>query len=264
MDSKATPSLLGTLAGEYKPDVIVLAESAHGIATWVEEVSTRTGLPYNIPFHVTNRIQFLVKMPRERVQPLYDGEAMAIRHIQPVLGQDFILAAAHLPSKLFLNTEEQAALCCRWIDSICQAETKVGHQRTVVIGDLNMNPFEPGVVGAEGFHAVSSRAVAARKTRTVLDRERPLFYNPMWSMMGDVVGPPGTYYYASGRPVTYFWNTFDQILLRPEFARYFVPGDVVIASSVGDESLLSPGGIPNQNVSDHLPIIGTIRLEMQQ
>ena len=263
MGSVATPSLVGTLAAEYKPDVIVLAESTHGIANLVEEVNVRTGLLYNIPFQVTDRIQFLIKMPSERVQPLYDGEVMAIRHVQPILGQSFVLAAVHLPSKLFLTTEDQAALCCRWVRYICEAETKVGHLRTVVIGDLNMNPFEPGVVGAEGLHAVSSRAVAGRKTRTVLDKERPLFYNPMWAMMGDAVGPPGTYYYASSKPITYFWNTFDQILLRPELARYFVPGDIVVASSVGDKSLLSPGGLPNNKVSDHLPIIGTIRLEIQ-
>jgi hypothetical protein len=252
------------LAEEYEPDVIVLAESACGIATLVEEVNVRTGLLYGIPFLVTDRIQFLVKMPRERVQPLYDdGAYMAIRHVQPVLGQDFILAAVHLPSKLHRDTEDQATLSCRWVGHICKAETQMGHLRTVVIGDLNMNPFEPGVVGSEGLHAVSSRAVAARKTRTVLNEERALFYNPMWSMMGDAVSPPGTYYYASSNPITYFWNTFDQILLRPDLARYFVPGDVAVVYSAGGESLLSPEGLPNKKISDHLPIMGTIRLEMQ-
>jgi hypothetical protein len=264
MGSNATPALVGTLAAEYKPDVIILAESAHGLATLVEEVNVRTGLLYGIPFHLTDRIQFLVKMPSARIQPLYDdGAHMAIKHVQPVLGQNFILAAIHLPSKLFLNTEEQATLCCRWVSHICEAETKMGHQRTVVIGDLNMNPFEAGVVGAEGLHAVSSRAVAARKTRTVLNEERQLFYNPMWSMMGDAIDPPGTYYYASSKPISYFWNTFDQILLRPELARHFAPGDAIVVSSAGGESLLSPAGIPNNKISDHLPIMGTIRLEIQ-
>lgn len=264
MGSKATPALVGTLAAQHEPDVIILAESPHGIAELVEGVNTRTRLLYSIPFHVTDRIQFLVKMPRERVEPLYDGGYMAIRHVQPILGQSFILVAVHLPSKLFLSTEDQISLCCRWVRDVHEAETRAGHYRTVVVGDLNMNPFEPGVVGAEGFHAVSSRAVAARRTRTVLNEERPLFYNPMWSMMGDAIGTPGTYYYASSKPVSYFWNTFDQILLRPDLARYFVPGDVAILSSIDGKALLSPAGLPDSEISDHLPILATIRLEIDQ
>ncbi len=264
MGSNATPALVGALAAEYKPDVIVLAESAYGIAMLVEEVNTRTGLLYSIPLHVAGRIQFLVRMPGERVQPLYDdGAYMAIKHVQPVLGRSFILAAVHLPSKLHRDTEDQTTLCCRWVGNICDAETKAGHVRTVVIGDLNMNPFEPGVVGSEGLHAVSSRTVAARKTRKVLNEERRLFYNPMWSVMGDAASPPGTYYYASSDPITYFWNAFDQILLRPDLARYFVPGDVAVVYSAGGKSLLNSRGVPNNKISDHLPIMGTIRLEMQ-
>jgi hypothetical protein len=262
MGSKATPSLVGTLAAEHEPDIIVLVESAHGIATIVEELATRTGLLYDIPFSATDRIQFLVKMPAERVEPLYDGASMSIKHVRPILGQRFILAAAHLPSKLRLDAAEQAALCSRWVQYVREAEIRVGHLRTLLIGDLNMNPFEPGIVGAEGFHAVSSRGVAARKTRTVLDEERPFFYNPMWSMIGDAVGPPGTYYYVSSNPITYFWNTFDQVLMRPELARHFLPGDVLVPSSAGSESLLGPGGFPNKRISNHLPVIGTIRLEV--
>jgi len=186
---------------------------------------------------------------------------MSIKHVQPILGHSFILAAVHLPSKLRLDADDQAGLCSRWVREVREAEARVGHLRTVVIGDLNMNPFEAGIVGAEGFHAVSSRAVAARNTRTVLAEERMFFYNPMWSMLGDALGPPVTYYYGSNKPITYFWNTFDQVLLRPELAQHFAPGDVIVASSAGGESLLGPGGTPNKRISDHLPVIATLRLE---
>jgi hypothetical protein len=262
MGLSASPSLVGKLALEHKPDVIILVECVHGIAKMVEELTAQTGVPYAIPFRLPQSIQFLAKIPPERVIPLYDGRDMSIKNVQPILGQSFILVAVHLPSKLYLDSEDQAVLCSRWMRHVREAETKMGHLRTVIIGDLNMNPFEPGMVGSEGFHALSSRAVTARKTRTVLSEERLLFYNPMWSTMGDALGTPGTYYYSSSNPITYFWNTFDQMLLRPELAQHFKPGDVVIASSIGGESLLGPGGVPNKRISDHLPIIGTIRLEV--
>lgn len=261
MGSIATPSAVAALAEEHEPDVIVLVESEYGMAATVEELNFRTGLRYQMPFSVRDQFQFFVKMPAERVQPLYDGSGISIKHVQPVLGQSFILAAVHLPSKLHLDTDEQAALCGRWVRHVRESEAKVGQPPTVVIGDLNMNPFEPGIVGSEGFHAVSSRAVVARRTRTVLGEERPLLYNPMWAMMGDAAGPAGTYYYASSSPITYFWNTFDQVLLGPELARNFVPGDVAVASSVGGGSLLAAGGFPDKKISDHLPVVATLRLE---
>jgi hypothetical protein len=83
----------------------------------------------------------------------------------------------------------------------------------------------------------------------------------MWAMMGDATGPAGTYYYGSSNPITYFWNTFDQVLLGPELARNFVPGDVSVASSLDGGSLLAAGGFPDKRVSDHLPVIATLRLE---
>lgn len=261
MGLAATPSMVATLAEEHEPDIIVLVESNYGVAVTVETLNVRTRFLYQIPFTVEGRFQFFVRMPPSHVRPIYDGDYLTIKHIHPVLGQSFLLAAVHLPSKLRLDAQAQASLCGRWARNISEAETKAGYLRTVVIGDLNMNPFEPGLVGAEGFHAISSRAVAARKTRTVLHEERSFFYNPMWSMMGDHSGAPGTFYYASGNPITHFWNTFDQVLLRPELARHFIPGDVVVAVSVGGEPLLTSNGIPDAKISDHLPIIATLRLE---
>lgn len=258
----ATPAIVASLAKEYEPDIIVLAESRHiNAAILVEALNIGSGFLYQIPFSVDERFRFFVRMPLRRVRPVYDGPYLSIKHVRPVLGQDFLLAAVHLPSKLRLDAQEQASLCTRWIRSISEAEDRVGHCRTVVIGDLNMNPFEPGLVGAEGFHAISCRAVVSRKHRTVLGEKRSFFYNPMWSTMGDHSGTPGTFYYGSGKAINYFWNTFDQLLLRPDFARYFMHEDLAIAASAGGESLLNSKGTPDKRISDHLPIIATLKLE---
>jgi hypothetical protein len=261
MGRTATPVMVAMLAKEHKPDIITLVESTHRVAATVEALNIQTRFSYQIPFSVESRFQFFANMPHDHVRPVYDDPYLTIKHIQPVIGYGFLLAAVHLPSKLRLDVQDQASLCSRWARSISEVERRAGHFRTVVIGDLNMNPFEPGLVGAEGFHAVSSRVVAAKGTRTVLHEERSFFYNPMWSMMGDHSGTPGTFYYASGSPITYFWNTFDQVLLRPELARHFISGDVMVATSAGGESLLNSNGIPDTKISDHLPIIATLRLE---
>ncbi len=64
-------------------------------------------------------------------------------------------------------------------------ETHLGHRNTVVIGDLNVNPFEDALTAADGLQGVMDRAVAARPARTVQGHAWDYFYNPMWSRLGD-------------------------------------------------------------------------------
>lgn len=259
----ATPGHVAELAKEYRPDIIALAESKHESVTIVQALnSSDDPSPYEMISGVESRIRLFAKLPRRNVMPVFDGDYISIRHIRHILGMDFILVAAHLPSRLRLDKEEQALLCKRWVRDITDAEFKIGHRRTMLIGDLNMNPFDSGMVGSEGLHAVSCRAIAARETRTVLREERLFFYNPMWSLMGDHSGVPGTFYYGSGgKPIAYFWNMFDQVLLRPQLARFFKPGDVSVITSMGDKSLLNAKGVPDARISDHLPIFAIIYFE---
>ena len=42
-------------------------------------------------------------------------------------------------------------------------ENKAGHKRTVLVGDLNMNPFETGLVTASGLNATMTRKLPRRK-----------------------------------------------------------------------------------------------------
>ena len=145
---------------------------------------------------------------------------------------------------------------------ISQAEKQVGHYRTVLVGDLNMNPFEDGVVGANGLHAVMSRRIAERQKRTVQNREYQFFYNPMWNFFGDETsGPPGTYYYSNSEYVVYFWNMFDQVLIRPQLLDRFKSTDLKIVHCIDTISLLSSSGIPDKySKSDHLPIVFILNL----
>jgi hypothetical protein len=122
-----------------------------------------------------------------------------------------------------------------------------------------MNPFEPEVSGVLGLHGVNSAAVAARETREVRGDEFRMFYNPMWGLMGDrSQGPPGTFYRGAADAVNYFWNTYNQVLLRPELAPRL--SRLTVLDTDGLESLLTRNGLPDvTNGSDHLPLL--FRLE---
>jgi hypothetical protein len=83
----------------------------------------------------------------------------------------------------------------------------------------------------------------------------------MWGKMGDSSGgTPGTYYYSSSAYISYFWNTFDQVLLRPNLLDFFSHNDLKVISKIGDKHLMTEQGI-TAAYSDHLPIMVKLQIE---
>src|SRR2546428_6717218 len=200
---------------------------------------------------------FLTKFRAAFLKPVFESSRISIRRLNLPARNEILIAAAHLPSRIHFSEASLELECVFFAREVEKQEQIVGHKRTVVLGDLNVNPFEKGLVGAEGFHAVMSRDVALRGRRTVQGREYHFFYNPMWSYFGDRPnGPPGTYYYEKADPVNYFWNMFDKVLLRPDLVQNFDSDQVRELTKAGATSLLGSGGRPDKvGASDHLPVL---------
>jgi len=93
---------------------------------------------------------------------------------------------------------------------------------SIIIGDFNMNPYEPGMLGASALHSLSSRNIVKKQKRILHGKEYNMFYNPMWSLLGDINLPDGTYFYDdSSQEVNLYWNIFDQVLIRPSLIELF-------------------------------------------
>lgn len=254
---------LRTITNECDVDIVILAESPISDTTALKSLNKDVKRKYLLPLNPSNRLKIYARLNRSTVIPLTDSGGIAIRHITPPLGPDFILVAVHLPSKLHLDPADYAYLSVRLANTIYEAESRIGHDRTIVIGDFNMNPFEDGIVSADGLHAVMDRPTALREKRTIQGEERKFFYNPMWSRFGDMSeGPPGTYHYTSSKQVCLFWNTFDQVLLRPSMLKYFHDENLKIITKFNGTDLLAATGRPNKTkYSDHLPIFINLKTE---
>lgn len=252
-----------SLCNEHEVDILILAEAKPYISDAEVLIELNSGREnvYTAPFNPSPRLSFFLRYPAESIGLVSDEGGIAIRSISPPIGLDILLVALHLPSKLYMTEDDQKFQAVRVSQLIQEAESKVGHTRTLVIGDLNMNPFEAGIVGADGLHAVMTQSIARKLSRKVQGKERPFFYNPMWGRMGDSsVGAPGTYYYAGSSYVSYFWNTFDQVLLRPTLLDFFSQDDLRVISQIGDNNLMRKNGI-SSSYSDHLPIIVKLQIE---
>ena len=221
------------------------------------KILNRGGPAFHFPVNLNRGIKVFCRFPGRYLIPTFDSERVSIRRVALPALQEILLVAVHFPSKLYWSDQSQAMECPNLSATITEQEGLVGHSRTVVVGDFNMNPFEEGVVGAAGLHAVMSRKVAERKQRVVQGRAYPFFYNPMWGHLGDSSErPTGSYYYERAEHVNYFWNTFDQVLLRPQLMDRFRSDQLKILDRAGDISLRTADGRPDHKAaSDHFPIL---------
>lgn len=258
LNKKPLQSSVAALARAHEVDIIVLLENAIAIVDLLRSLNPPgTGDYYYSPCRFCSKVEIFSRFLPEFTQPFHESDRLTIRHVRLPGREDFLLAAVHFPSKNHYSDESQVFECANLTGEIADTEKKIGHARTLLMGDFNMNPFETGMIGARGLHATMSRRVAQRNSRVVQSREYPFFYNPMWGLMGDSTpGPAGTYYYDNSEHTTLFWNMFDQVLLRPKLLSAFDNRSLQILETDGDTSFLSRHGIPDKTKgSDHLPVL---------
>jgi hypothetical protein len=257
LNCKPLQDLLAALVKSYAVDVLILAENKIPTSRVLRALNAASPGYKTRPWSVCSRISIFTKFPAKFLQPLEESDRFLICRLTLPPRMEILLAMAHLSSKIYSDATDQLAECQLLSETVRRAEMKAKHTRTILVGDFNVNPFEAAVVGALGLHAVMAKQVAMRNSRTVQNKEYQFFYNPMWRYFGERLdGPPGTYYYGVGGQVTYFWNIFDQVLVRPALIPYFPDHELRILTAIGDMNLLSANGQPNRDVaSDHLPML---------
>jgi hypothetical protein len=249
--------LICKIVNREKIDVIILSECDLDFTRMLKVLNEGRDNRYDLENSPIGEPAIITNLPFDSVKLISDGGYMAARKLIPPLGDPMNIFVVHLPSKMYQDTDNQSQLAARWARIIEETERIEGHKRSIVTGDFNMNPFESGIISSEGFHAVMTKRIARKFSRTVAKEERSYFYNPMWSHFGEYPeSVPGTYYYQGTTPIVYFWNIFDQVLVRPDLIDSFIESELRILTSADDVSLIRKDGIPDQvHSSDHLPII---------
>lgn len=253
--------LIASAARERAADFVILAEPHLNPA---EVSSALNGASQAYSFRPTEceRIHVFTRLAPEFVAPVLESGHVTVRRVRLPNRPEFLLACVHLVSRNRTDTVDRlqhAAALRRDLEHV--EDVLVGHSRTVLTGDLNMDPFDPGVASHEGLNAVMTRRLARNGVRSISVLGRPVtrrvFYNPMWNHLGDdPPGPPGTYYFDDRQPGTLYWHASDQVLIRPALLDAWA--GVEVLDAVGDTSLLTDEeryrGVPRRNaIADHLP-----------
>jgi hypothetical protein len=265
VDGRPDAAAIGQLCREHDVDILLLAEAENAAALLVTAINGATGLTqtmWELPRR-ESRIRAFTRYSPELLHPAFDDDHVKMLSLLSPIGLPLLIVAAHLPSKIWAQDRDQNYRFRQLRADITAQEARSGHQNTIVIGDLNVNPFEDALTAVDGLNGVMDKQVASRPARTVHGRAWDYLYNPMWSRLGDEsAGPPGTYWYAGSGQVNHFWNTFDQVLLRPGLLPCYDPARLLIIDRVGKRPILHlGGGVPD--LSDHLPVVIELSIEKE-
>ncbi len=246
------------LCRQHSVDILMLAENRIFPGTLLNALNDTEEAEYHyLQDSRCEKLHIFARYSQQIIYPLDATDRVSFRAVNIPSQSEFLLVAVHLPDKRNFSSSSQYAEAAQLSVRIRNVEAQQGHARTVVVGDLNMNPFDAGVIGASGLHAVMTRQIALRQERVVQSNTYPFFYNPMWGHLGDLhSGPPGTFYYEHAEHDVYFWNMFDQVLLRPTLLPMFQNDSLRILQTDGEVSLMTNAGRPSiATGSDHLPIL---------
>lgn len=176
-----------------------------------------------------------------------------------------LLFTLHLPSRYRQEKDDLNMYASQIIREFEQLEEERNTENSIVVGDFNMNPFDSGMISALSFNAVMCLEIAKRRSRKVLQEERKFYYNPMWHLMGNASNlSKGTFYYST-ETKSYYWYTYDQVILRPDLINKFDINKLKIIDVVNKKSLVSRNNIPDKKrISDHLPIKFELKMEVMK
>lgn len=178
--------------------------------------------------------------------------------------KNYFLVVTHLTSPMYSSETARSQRACdlaREIEKLegsCNADAECeGKQpyHTIVVGDFNLHPFSAGIIGIHGFNAVMDPDKALEESRKLNRKEFKFYYNPMWDLMGKRGKALGTYYRGADQDDnSFYWYTFDQVLIRPGLIDDFIWDEFEIIERIKDDPLLKGTKIHSAKYSDHLPV----------
>jgi hypothetical protein len=267
-DNAARAAVLARVARHHDIDILALCEceiAEDEILNALRAEDTR----YDQPANPHERFQFFTRFPGDELEAFHADGRLAVRRFHRAGYKDILLAAFHFIDGWNNTAERQHDELDTYKQTLVEAEERAGHTRTVLFGDLNMDPFAIGMLEPRrGLGALMTWELAEAHCE-VDQKGPPRFYNPMWSVMGQP-DAPGTYYWDKSDPKNPYWHCIDGVLLRPCLRGIFKDDSLRILSripgSAGAEIALYHHAEKHCHIdySDHLPIVFGLDLPKDQ
>lgn len=250
---KDLTDLVCELASSTNADILVLNECTVPFSETLQALKSRVDDHFFVPKTISedNRFHCFCRNSALDLTEVHKGNRTSVRNFKLASTQVLLVLVHGVDIRNYDSENRQAFLQNLMVD--LQLVKKERHNRLILIGDFNMNPYERGMNQAMGLNAMMTRTCVTPGQRTSMGKEYDLYYNPMWSLFGDgSEGPAGTFYDRSNQG-PYGWSMLDQVVFSHSIVNEFE--NVRIMTHAGDISLTDEKGHPNsKTASDHLPI----------
>lgn len=251
---KDLTGLVCSLATATTADVIVLNENSATDANILRDLQTNVSADFFIPRPFSSqRFSCFCRSSQLDLSEVHCGERTSVRNLR--IGNDhLLLVLVHGVDIRNYDSEYRQEFAQILSNDIDFVKKQHGTSKIVLLGDFNMNPFDRGMTLPAGLNAMMTKQCVKPGTRKHLNKEYDFYYNPMWSLFGDLTtGPAGTVYDTSNQG-PYGWNMLDQVVIHYSLVKIFE--NVEILTSAGGTSLMTRKGRPDsKKASDHFPIL---------
>lgn len=165
------------------------------------------------------------------------------------------IISVHLPSQMFHHLESLRDYLRKFRSRIDSEIGNSSEKSVLIIGDVNVNPYEPAMVNFDGFMATNS--IKARDKIKTIDNEdaREPYYNPSWRLYSNNTFP-GTKKFPRPSGSSYDiieFHLLDQVLLSIKLKDSIEADKIEIVASTSNFKLLNEK-YNRVDYSDHLPL----------
>lgn len=165
---------------------------------------------------------------------------------------DYVFAGVHLQDRRNYDSQTRSATIRKLLHDMNEISTAHGCYTNVIIGDFNANPYDEELLGFEAFHSVLFRDIIMEKEhRRYSDDTHRRLYNPILNFLSEHPKMYGSFYdiHGSSTPI---WHCLDQMLVSRDLAPLVT--NMCYLRAIAQNSLMNHS-IPNDNISDHLPLL---------
>ena len=143
VEGKELHHLVAQLAEEHAVDLIVLSECKTPVTTMLMQLNA-AHVRYEFCPGLCDGVTFFGAFQASFLTPVSESARVSIRRLRLPARNEILVAAAHLPSRLHFSSDSMVFECANLAKMIKDQEEESEHRRTIVLGDLNVNPFETG------------------------------------------------------------------------------------------------------------------------
>lgn len=164
------------------------------------------------------------------------------------------LCCVHLQDRRNSDFNKRKELIGRLVNDIKNLEDRENCNSTIIIGDVNANPYDHELLDFNGFNAVLFKDIIKKSESITIDGIKyRRFYNPIIHFLSEDEKNYGSFYISntteSNNPI---WNCLDQVIVSKPLIDSV--SSMRYLRKIKQKELIKKTK-PDNSISDHLPLV---------